>query len=109
MESRSSEPHTLASVSDSKLFAELSRVYSRRLVNFVLGEQQLSEQLADSLRKAIENSGYSQAEIAVETGIDAGILSRFMRGERSLTLETAGKIAELLKLSLKPTKATKKK
>jgi ribosome-binding protein aMBF1 (putative translation factor) len=66
----------------------------------------VSEKLAEALRAAIQASEHSQASIAKETGIDSGIISRFVRGERTLTLSTASRIADMLGLEL--TTATKK-
>ena len=45
--------------------------------------------LSDKLREVIRDSGMSQEEIANAIGISAGILSRFMREERSMNLVTA--------------------
>lgn len=43
----------------------------------------------------------SLSTAARETGIDPGVIRRFMRGERSLTLDTASKIADLLGMELR--------
>lgn len=58
-------------------------------------------QLADVIRNSIRCSSQSQAEIAENTGISTGIISRFMRGERSINLDTAEKLAAYLRLELR--------
>ena len=54
-------------------------------------------------RSAIKTSGLSLREIAKQTrGIDSAQLSRFMRGERSLSLLTAERLAAVIELKLEP-------
>jgi transcriptional regulator with XRE-family HTH domain len=50
--------------------------------------------IIEQLRRAIRESGKSQLSIAQETGIDQPNLSKFLRGERSMSLETAAAICE---------------
>jgi len=57
--------------------------------------------LSTALRAAIRNSGKTQLEIANAIGISNGILSRFMREERSMNLETADKVCAYLALELR--------
>lgn len=52
------------------------------------------------LRQAIANSGMSLNALAVETGVNHGQLSRFIRSERSLTLGSAERLAEYFGLVL---------
>lgn len=56
--------------------------------------------LISQLRRAIQESGLALAEIARRTNVDHSRLSRFVRGERTLTLPGAAKICELLGLRL---------
>lgn len=56
--------------------------------------------ISEVLRRAIQNSGLSLSGIARAVDIDPGRLSRFMRGERSLTLPAADRLAEHFKLRL---------
>ena len=58
--------------------------------------------LETQLKEAIEASGLNQPQLAELSGVDQGQISRFIRGERTLTLESASKIAKALKLELKP-------
>lgn len=67
-----------------------------------LENQQVAEDLVSVLREAIDESGKSQYQLAQETGIDKSALSRFVSGERGLTLDTAAKLAAVLGLELKP-------
>lgn len=60
--------------------------------------------LTQQLKAAIESTGASLYAISQESGVAAPILQRFMNGERGITLETAGKLAEFLGLALLPAK-----
>ncbi len=62
--------------------------------------QSTAATLSDQLRAAIRGSGLSLYKLAKRTRVDHGQLSRFLRGERSITLETADRIAEELGLRL---------
>lgn len=61
-------------------------------------KQRLS--LSDELRQAIERSGVSRYSIWQQTGIDQGTLSKFMDGERGLSIESIDKLADLLGLHI---------
>ena len=61
-------------------------------------KQRLS--LSDELRQEIERSGVSRYSIWQQTGIDQGSLSKFMDGERGLSIESIDTIAELLGLHI---------
>ena len=54
----------------------------------------------DQLRKVIVDSGESQLSISEATGINQGNLSRFLRGERSLSLENFALLCTYFKLKL---------
>jgi transcriptional regulator with XRE-family HTH domain len=54
------------------------------------------------LRNVVQSSGVSQADIAKETGIDPGVLSRFVRGERGITDATFAKLCQFFNLELRP-------
>lgn len=56
--------------------------------------------LSDQLRSAIETSGKSRYRISKETGLSEPTLSRFMSGERGLTLTAIDTLADYLDLSL---------
>jgi len=56
--------------------------------------------LAETLRKAIIDSGRSAYALQQETGVDASVISRFLHEERDLRLETAGKLAAALGMTL---------
>jgi transcriptional regulator with XRE-family HTH domain len=57
--------------------------------------------IIDQLRRATAGCGESQSEIARQTGIDRAMLNQFIRGERSLSLESAAKLCQYLGLALK--------
>lgn len=52
------------------------------------------------LKTAIQGSGLSVYRIAKAAGVKHAVVARFLNGERDLRLETAGKIAHALKLTL---------
>ena len=57
--------------------------------------------LSETLKRAIEESGYSNYAIAKMSGISQSVLNRFVAGERDITLSTASKIVGVLGASLK--------
>jgi plasmid maintenance system antidote protein VapI len=59
-------------------------------------------ELAALLRKSIRDSGQSLNALAQECGVDSGQLSRFMREERSLTLESVEKLLRYFGLRVQP-------
>ncbi len=56
--------------------------------------------LSDQLRQAILNSGESRYQIANATGLGEAALSRFVHGERGLSLESVDRIATYLHLRI---------
>jgi len=56
--------------------------------------------LVEQLRNAIRASGESLNQLGERCGVGRDRLSRFLRGQRDLTLEAAEKIAEALGLQL---------
>jgi hypothetical protein len=52
------------------------------------------------IAKSLKGLGESQLAIAEATGINQGNLSKFLRGERSLSLETFALLCENLRLTL---------
>ncbi len=49
--------------------------------------------LTDQLRQAIVESGLSHYAIAKATGVSQPVLTRFVNGTRSVSIETASKLA----------------
>jgi len=56
--------------------------------------------ISEQLRDRITTSQLSPYELAEASGVDRSVLSRFLTGKRSLTLDTVDKLAEVLKLQL---------
>ena len=56
--------------------------------------------LSDQLRERITAAGPSVYELARDAGIDRSVLSRFLAGKRTITPETADRLATVLKLRL---------
>jgi transcriptional regulator with XRE-family HTH domain len=59
--------------------------------------------LPEQLKQAIVRSGLSLYKLGEASGVDSGRLSRFMRGERDLTLKTTAKLCDVLGLKFCPT------
>jgi len=57
-------------------------------------------QLSDQIRRAVESSGVSQYRLSKEVRISKTSLSRFMRGERGLTLKALDRLADFLELEI---------
>jgi plasmid maintenance system antidote protein VapI len=64
----------------------------------------MTNSLSDSLRKAIAECGYSNYQLSKLSGVSQAVLSRFTTGERDITLETASKLAIVLKAELRISK-----
>ena len=111
MDAHSGQPHyqtgSVRALYDklSGLVAELPNDRQTLLVN----ELEEIMTMADELRQAINDSGITHYRLAQETGVTAGVISRFMAGERDLRLETASKLADALGLELKLKKGRRKK
>jgi transcriptional regulator with XRE-family HTH domain len=60
--------------------------------------------LVEQLRDAIRGSGQSLNQLSHACGVGRDRLSRFLRGERGLTLDAAEKICRTLRLELSPRK-----
>jgi transcriptional regulator with XRE-family HTH domain len=54
--------------------------------------------LADQLRQAIDKSGITMYKLSQDSGVDRSQLSRFMRGERDMSLVVSDKICQVLGL-----------
>jgi hypothetical protein len=56
--------------------------------------------LPDGLRLALKNSGKTSYQLMAETGVNHGVILRFMKGERDIRLETAEKLAAAVGLTV---------
>jgi plasmid maintenance system antidote protein VapI len=57
---------------------------------------------ADDLRSLVNESGLSRSAIARESGVAQSVISVFMRGKRTITIDTADRIRDaLIRLTLK--------
>ena len=56
--------------------------------------------LSDQLRRAIQESGLTRYAIHKATGVDQSVLSKFVRGERGLSMDTVDAIGKCLGLRL---------
>ena len=64
--------------------------------------------MTETLRQAIRESELPMLTLATETGIQRGSLIRFARGDQSLRLDIADRLAAYFGLELQPTKAKAK-
>ena len=62
--------------------------------------KKLPTSLSDQLRERIAAADPSAYELARDAGVDRSVLSRFLAGKRTITLETADRLAAVLKLRL---------
>ena len=56
--------------------------------------------ISESLRDAIRNCGLSGRELARQSGISHPMISRYLRGERSITLRVAEALSATLGLDM---------
>ncbi len=71
----------------------------------------MGDDLSDKLRTAIRASGLSLSQLEQDSGVSRAILSRFMRGERTMTIRTAERIAAALDhdIDLRPRRRARSK
>ncbi len=67
-----------------------------------MSKRKPKQTMTDVLKAAIEKSGLTQYKIALDTGILATSLGRFLRGEMSIRLDKADRLAAYLGLRLTP-------
>ena len=60
----------------------------------------MEKSLIETLRRAIEDSGLTRYEIAKRSGVHKSALSRFVTGERSLSIESIEKIAPVVGVTI---------
>lgn len=60
--------------------------------------------LGEQLRKAIETCGRSRYRVCKDVGISQTLMSRFMGGERGLSLDVVERLCEYLNLELRKSK-----
>ena len=66
-------------------------------------------QLAESIRAAMQASGLTRYQLSQQTGIAQAVLGRFAAGQRDITLSTASRLLPALGLELGTTKRKKAK
>lgn len=62
----------------------------------------------EQFRNAINKDGRTGYALAQASGIDASVLSRFMRGERGLNLDTAERLCQVLGVEVRLVKVNRK-
>jgi hypothetical protein len=56
--------------------------------------------ISEQLRKAMERDGRTAYMLGKLSGVDPGVIARFMQGKRDIRLETVDRIASVLDLVL---------
>jgi transcriptional regulator with XRE-family HTH domain len=64
--------------------------------------------LSDQVRQAIRGADCTRYAMAKATGIDQAVLSKFLTGERGMSLESLDKLAEFLNLQITVRKPRKR-
>ncbi len=64
--------------------------------------------LGEQLREVIRRSRLTRKQVADRTGISYSVIHGFMSGERSMTLDTASKVADLVGVELRPVRQKRK-
>jgi transcriptional regulator with XRE-family HTH domain len=59
-----------------------------------------NKNIVDQLRRAMRESGETEYAIAKASGVSQSVVNRFLSSERGISLETAAKLCEYLKLDL---------
>lgn len=67
----------------------------------VTAKTKIETRLVRDMRTAIAKSGLSSYALGKLAGVDPAMVDRFKSGERSLRLDTAGKLAGVLNLQLR--------
>ena len=57
--------------------------------------------LEDQLRRAIRRSGLSPYRVATDAEVDRSVMTRFLNGDRGITLATASRICGVLGIELR--------
>jgi hypothetical protein len=65
--------------------------------------------ISTQLQAAIRNAGESVYAVSKGSGVPQSVLSRFVNGERGLSLESVDRLAEYLELELQPKRASPRK
>lgn len=65
--------------------------------------------IGDTLKKAIRDSGLSDRNLKIQTGVNRQSIGRFTSGQTSLTLEQAERLAQFFGLELRPIESAKPK
>ena len=59
-----------------------------------------AERLSEQVRQAVRDSGRTQYALSEELGLPRSMLSRFMRGERGLSMSVLDRLGVLLDLRI---------
>ena len=68
----------------------------------------MSEPFRDQLRRAIRESGMTAYRLSALSRVNVGAMSRFLSGERGLSLDAVDRLVEVLDLELRPRRKGRK-
>ncbi len=78
--------------------------YAKSDIMVGMSKKKYTVNLAAQLRAAFEKSGISMFELAKRSDVAYSGVHRFITGDRDVTLETASRLCEVLRLELRPAK-----
>lgn len=78
----------------------LSRRQKHRTPTAMAKKKPQRTTLPEGLRQAIRNSGKTSYQLNEETGVNHGVILRFMKSERDIRMETAEKLAAAVGLTV---------
>jgi hypothetical protein len=67
----------------------------------------MGQAFTDQLRKAIRGSDLTRYAISKRTGIDQATLSRFVRGQAGMSVDSIDRLMDCLKLEIRPRRKRK--
>ncbi len=92
------------SIAANTIFKDLLIPRLLHVIIHTMNASQSKAPISDVLRRTIVESGISYNALQKETGVTRASIMRFVRGDQSIRLDMADRLAEFLGLSLGPRK-----
>ena len=67
-----------------------------------------SKSISETLRDALRGDGRTMYRLSKDANVDAAVLSRFLSGERDVSLRVMDRLCRALGLELRPTRRRKR-
>ena len=80
----------------------------RHLVYGIILVMSKAADIQAQLRQALLDPPVSRRQIALAAGVSEGVVSNFVNGHRSITMDTAARLARVLGLELRPVRPRRK-